>query len=266
MGGWTGKSHRPLPRGRRSRNHPDQPEQSKPSDQGVGRGGGAGWPPVVPSQCPTIESARGRGCGAARPLRAPPRGRTCPMDPAPSMAMPSNHTSGGGVLMGRDDAMHQMVVFEDPQCPYCRQFEEACGDVLRSGWEAGTLAVEFRMRCFLGVESVRANNALALAAEANRFDELRRELFASQPREGTGGFTTGDLRSFGRRAGLTGESYVTGVDEGRYEPWVRAVETTFEGQDPNGTPAAWLDGQPVDPGVLGDPRALGVLVASTRSD
>lgn len=154
MGGWTGKSHRPLPRGRRSRNHPDQPEQSKPSDQGVGRGGGAGWPPVVPSQCPTIESARGRGCGAARPLRAPPRGRTCPMDPAPSMAMPSNHTSGGGVLMGRDDAMHQMVVFEDPQCPYCRQFEEACGDVLRSGWEAGTLAVEFRMRCFLGVESV----------------------------------------------------------------------------------------------------------------
>ena len=47
--------------------------------------------------------------------------------------------------------------------------------------DAGELAVEYRMRCFLGPESVRADNALALAAEAGRFDELRRALFAAQP-------------------------------------------------------------------------------------
>ena len=109
--------------------------------------------------------------------------------------------------MGRADAPHRLVVFEDPQCPYCRQFEKACGELLRSQWEAGTLAVEFRMRCFLGVESVRANNALALAAEDHRFDELRRALFSAQPPEGTGGFTTSDLRSLGRRAGLTSDSF-----------------------------------------------------------
>jgi hypothetical protein len=176
------------------------------------------------------------------------------------MAAPSSHTPEGGVLMGRDDAASRMVVFEDPQCPYCRQFEEACGDLLRSSWEAGTLAVDFRMRCFLGIESVRANNALALAAEDNRFDELRRELFSAQPREGTGGFTTSELRSYGRRAGLTSSSYVSGVDEGRYETWVRAVEEVFAAQDPNGTPAAWLDGRPVDPRVLSDPTALGHLL------
>lgn len=162
--------------------------------------------------------------------------------------------------MGRADAPHRMVVFEDPQCPYCRQFEKACGELLRSRWEAGTLVVEFRMRCFLGVESVRANNALALAAEDNRFDELRRALFSAQPPEGTGGFTNSDLRSLGRRAGLTSDSFASGVEEGRYDSWVRTVEKSFAVQDPDGTPAAWLDGQPVDPGVLSDPGALGDLL------
>jgi hypothetical protein len=59
------------------------------------------------------------------------------------------------------------------------------------------------MRCFLGPESVRADNALALAAEADRFDELRRALFAAQPPEGTGGFTTEDLLRLGAGVGLS---------------------------------------------------------------
>src|SRR3984957_11858694 len=103
--------------------------------------------------------------------------------------IPSNHTPEGGVLVGSDHARRRLVLFEDPQCPYCRQFEEASGDLVRSEVAAGTVAVEYRMRCFLGDESVRADNALALAAESGRFDQLRRELFAAQPAESTGGFT-----------------------------------------------------------------------------
>ena len=44
---------------------------------------------------------------------------------------PSGHTPDGGVLVGSDGARRRLVVFEDPQCPYCRQFEEASGDLLR---------------------------------------------------------------------------------------------------------------------------------------
>ena len=53
------------------------------------------------------------------------------MDPAASPPVPSSHTPGGGVLVGSDGARRRLVVFEDPQCPYCRQFEEASGDLLR---------------------------------------------------------------------------------------------------------------------------------------
>ena len=179
------------------------------------------------------------------------------MEPASTPAAPSGHTPEGGVLVGSSNARRRLVVFEDPQCPYCRRFEEVSGDLVRREVAAGAVAVEYRMRCFLGPESVRAGNALALAAEAGRFDELRRELFADQPPEHSGGFTAEDLLGLGRRVGLGDPAFVTGVREGRYEAWVVEVDRAFQEQDPQGTPAALLDGEPVDSSALYDARALG---------
>jgi hypothetical protein len=169
---------------------------------------------------------------------------------------PSGHTPEGGVLVGHADARKGMVLFEDPQCPYCRQFEERNGSFITAALGAGDLAVEYRMRSFLGPESVRADNALALAAEAGRFFELRHALFAAQPPEGTGGFTTDDLLQLGAQVGLTGPDFVSGVRAARYEKWVLKREAVFQAEDPQGTPAAWLDGSPIDSRVLFDERAF----------
>ena len=182
------------------------------------------------------------------------------MEFSAAVNVPGGHTPDGGVLVGSEGARRRMVVFEDPQCPYCRQFEEVSGDLLRREVAAGAVAVEYRMRCFIGVESVRADNALALAAESGRFDQLRRELFAAQPAENSGGFTVVDLIDLGRRAGLTGADYERGVRDGRYERWVIAADLTFADQDPQGTPAAVLDGHSVESEVLFDPEALGALI------
>jgi Thioredoxin len=182
------------------------------------------------------------------------------MESSATGGKPGGHTPDGGVLVGSEGARRRLVVFEDPQCPYCRQFEEVSGDLLRREVAAGAVAVEYRMRCFLGVESVRADNALALAAESGRFDQLRRELFANQPAEDSGGFTITDLIDLGRRAGLTSPDYERGVRDGRYERWAIDVDQAFGRQDPQGTPAAFLDGQPVESEVLYDPEALGTLL------
>jgi protein-disulfide isomerase len=127
---------------------------------------------------------------------------------------PSGHTPGGGVLVGRDGARRRLVVFEDPQCPYCREFELASGDLLRREVAAGAVAVEYRIRSFLGNESVRAASA----------------------------------------------GYIAAVREGRYESWVREIETVFGEQDPDGTPFGVLDGRPVDSETLYDPDRLGALI------
>ena len=133
---------------------------------------------------------------------------------------PAGHTRDGGVLVGTPDAPTGLVLFEDPQCSYCRQFEEVNGALVTTAIKSGSLAAEYRMRCFLGPESVRADNALALAAEVGRFDELRHELFRHQPDEGTGGFTIDDLLELGADIGLTDNSFISGVREARYKLWV----------------------------------------------
>jgi hypothetical protein len=173
---------------------------------------------------------------------------------------PRGHTEDGGVVVGHANAPKGLVVFEDPQCPYCRQFEEINGSLISAGIASGDLAVEYRMRCFLGPESVRADNALALAAEAGRFDELRHELFAHQPGEGTGGFTIDDLIGLGAQVGLNDRRFVAGVRQARYEPWVLSRETRFNREDPQGTPAAWLNGRPIDAGLLFSPDAFDQLL------
>jgi protein-disulfide isomerase len=182
------------------------------------------------------------------------------MGPNDAVRVPSHHTAEGGVLVGAVSARRKLVVFEDPQCPFCRQFEEVSGDLLRREVATEILMIEYRMRCFLGVESVRADNALALAAELGRFDELRRELFASQPPENSSGFTVADLTALGRLVGLTDADYVAGVREGRYEKWVIEIDRLFQEQDPRGTPAAILDGEQVSPDTLFDPVSLGAIL------
>jgi hypothetical protein len=153
-----------------------------------------------------------------------------------------------------------LVLFEDPQCSYCRRFEERSGDLLRREIAAGSVNVEYRMRSFLGPESVRADNALALAAETGHFDQLRSVLFSAQPDQGTGGYTADDLIQLGRQVGITSSDFAAGVREGRYQQWVECTEEAFEKDDPDGTPAGLLDGRSVEPYDLYDPEALGSLI------
>ncbi len=173
---------------------------------------------------------------------------------------PPGHTAEGGVLVGSEGARTRLIIFEDPQCPYCREFEVVSGDLLRREVAAGAVAVEYRIRSFLGEESVRAANALAAAAATGRFDELRRELFAEQPPEHSGGFSTEVLLELGRRVGLTDAEYVAAVREGRYEGWAREIDEVFQEQDAEGTPFGLLDGRPVGSETLYDPERLGALI------
>jgi predicted DsbA family dithiol-disulfide isomerase len=178
----------------------------------------------------------------------------------PSISPPPGHTPEGGVLLGRVEARRQLVLFEDPQCPWCRKFEQTSGDLVRREIAAGAISAEFRMRCFLGPESVRADNALVLAAGEGRFDPLLRQVFDNQPEEGTGGFTADVLITLGAAAGLGHEGYRSGVRGGVWEGWVIEREVRFAIQSPNGTPTLVLDGETVPSPFLDDPDALGQLL------
>lgn len=149
---------------------------------------------------------------------------------------PPGATDAGGIVVGSPSAALKLIAYEDPQCPVCKDFEDVNGPTLRAAIDAGKVSVEYRMRSFIGVESVRADNALAAAAADGKFEALREAIFANQPRERSGGFTTDDLLALGRGVGLDSAQYVDAVKSMKYAGWVATVDDRASKDGNVGTP------------------------------
>lgn len=182
--------------------------------------------------------------------------------PAPPTAIPVGVTAAGGIVVGNAGAPHTVIAYEDPQCPICGEFEQTSGPALAAAVKAGRVKVEYRMRSFLGPESVRAVAALGAAQDAGRFEALREALYAHQPQEGTGGFTVDDLISLGASVGLTDTAYVDAVRHHTYAAWAHQIDDRASKDGNTGTPQLLLDGKPLDQRTVFDPAALGRALAA----
>jgi protein-disulfide isomerase len=179
--------------------------------------------------------------------------------PKPSTT-PRGSTSSGGLLVGPSSAPHHVVLFEDPQCPVCKDFERTGGAVLAEAVSRGLVQVEYRMRSFLGPESVRAVAALGAAADEGRFEQLREQLYLHQPAERTGGYTVDDLLALGRAVGLSSPSYQEKVRSQHYATWARRTDDAASKAGNIGTPDLRLDGRPVPIELLLQPSRFAALL------
>lgn len=149
---------------------------------------------------------------------------------------PPGATDAGGIVVGSASAPLKLIAYEDPQCPVCKDFEQVNGPTLRAAVNAGKVSVEYRMRSFIGAESVRAANALAAAAAEGKFEALREAEFLNQPQERSGGYTTNDLIALGRAVGLDSPQYVDAVRSMKYAGWVAKVDDRASKDGNVGTP------------------------------
>ena len=173
-----------------------------------------------------------------------------------ALATPPGVTAAGGVLVGSPTAPHRVVLFEDPQCPVCAQFERTSGQVLAAAVAQGKVSVEHRLRSFLGPESVRAVAALGAAAGTPHFADLSAAMFAHQPAEHSGGYTVEDLLALGAGVGLTDQAWTEAVRAQTYAPWAKVVDDRASRDGNVGTPELRLDGKKLDPSVVFDPARL----------
>jgi protein-disulfide isomerase len=97
------------------------------------------------------------------------------------------------LIIGKADAPHTIDVFEDFQCPYCKEFEASSGQAMVNAANAGKLRVRFHILNFLdansgsGDYSSRAAGAalcVAQAGGADQFLKFHTKLFQQQPPEG----------------------------------------------------------------------------------
>lgn len=156
------------------------------------------------------------------------------------------------------DGPVRIDVYEDFQCPYCRAFEQDAGEMLDALAAEGRAEIVFHPVAYLDRlsttdYSTRAAEAAACAAEAGRFRELARALFAHQPEEGGPGLSDEELARMAGEAGVPADC----IAEHRHRSWVVSVGAAAMTAGVDGIPAVVVDGRPVEASAEAIRQALG---------
>jgi protein-disulfide isomerase len=164
-------------------------------------------------------------------------------------ALPRGVTEvGGGVPAGSVDAP-VLDLWEDFQCPACRDFEQASGATIEKLIDDGSVKVVYHPLSFLDQNlgndsSRRAAAAAGCAADQGAYPAFHRTVYANQPEREGAGFTDEQLIDFGRQAGITGSAFGTFqscVQAGTYDKWAQQVAQSGVDNQITQTPTVKLD-------------------------
>ena len=134
-------------------------------------------------------------------------------------------------------------VWEDPQCPVCKYFEDANGEYIDSLIREKKATVRFHVLSFLGDESVRAANASFCAADEGQYLDFYKALYRVQsPLKNSGFWTNETLIAIGKKVGITSEKFTTCVTDGQKVDLVQANYESMSKYGVKGTPTVFIDG------------------------
>ncbi len=165
--------------------------------------------------------------------------------------VPPNLTDGYGVMVGDPSAPTTITLYEDTQCPICREFEQATGSKVAAAVAAGKVKVDYRMVSFLDRSSAnkyssRALNALMVVyakGGADAFSKFHSYLYANQPEEGTAGPSNAALIDAAVKLGADRAAITPGITSGVYDQWVVNATDQMSKRGVTGTPTAFIDGK-----------------------
>jgi protein-disulfide isomerase len=135
-------------------------------------------------------------------------------------------------------------VWEDPQCPVCKYFEDANGEYIDSLIREKKATVRFHVLSFLGDESVRAANASFCAADEGQYIDFHKALYRVQsPLENSGFWSNETLVAIGSKVGITSEKFAKCVNDGQKVELVKANYDSMAKYGVQGTPTVFIDGK-----------------------
>ncbi|MEY4497094.1 MAG: hypothetical protein RLZZ364_399 [Actinomycetota bacterium] len=167
-----------------------------------------------------------------------------------SNAIPSGISADNGYAIAFNEELTDapvVDVYEDFQCPICKEFEALNGQYINSLVTEKKAVVRFHTLSFLGTESVRAANAVACANEEGKFLDYHLSLYANQPAvENSGEWSNDRLISIAETVGLTSESFKSCVNDLKFEGWVGNVADAGAKSGINSTPTVLVGGKAID--------------------
>ena len=171
-------------------------------------------------------------------------------------AQPQNRPMVDGTKMGDPNAPVLLQVFEDFQCPSCRQYsQDVEPSVVETYVATGKVYYEFHEYPFLDDSSAtkeldQAANASMCAAEQNRFWDYHDTLFANWNGENQGAFVDKRLVAFAETVGLDMNAFNSCFDSNKYKDQINADLNLGTQLGVTGTPSVFVNGQIVKPGFI----------------
>jgi len=161
----------------------------------------------------------------------------------PTVVSTVDDANGAGITFN-NGAAKTVDIWEDPQCPVCKNFEDANGDYIESLVRDKKATVRFHVLSFLGDESVRAANASFCAAEEGQYLDFHHALYAVQsPLENSGFWSNDKLVSIGAKIGITSKKFADCVTKGSKIDLVKANYDSMQKFGVQGTPTVFINGK-----------------------
>ncbi|MFB4307668.1 DsbA family protein [Actinomadura sp. GTD37] len=177
---------------------------------------------------------------------------------------PLSRQDDGSIVMAKAGvAKPELEIFEDFQCPICKQFEEATGETVEKLALDGKVKVVYRPFHLFGqqkdpvkINSLRSAEA-ALCVPADKWISYHDALFKFQPAEGSEGFSPDDLVKWGKDVGVTDAGFEKCVRDEQKKSTVDAMTNyALQQRGVDGTPTVFLNGQKLDQSQFMNPAGL----------
>jgi protein-disulfide isomerase len=161
-----------------------------------------------------------------------------------------------GTAMGDPDAPVLIEVWEDFQCPACRDYSQNTEPLIAENYVAtGDVYYVFRQFPFLddrvpGNESKQAANASMCAAEQERFWDYHDILFANLDGENRGSFSDKRLVAFAEAINLEMGRFNSCFEDNSYRSDIDQDKADGTAVGVTGTPSVFVNGQQLTPGFV----------------
>jgi protein-disulfide isomerase len=189
-------------------------------------------------------------------------------NPVPTAVTPANMNFDGGIKIGKDlkvitDPTVQadtpnIIIYEDLQCPNCRDFDLPNTAQMREWVSSGKYTVQVHPISFLDgaspneYSSRAASAAICVANGApDKFFDYNTALFSSQPEEGSMGPSNNELATRAEMVGIENKPVLDCIKNSTYQSYVLSYtkDTVFKRNIPgtslkvDGTPYIVLNGE-----------------------
>jgi protein-disulfide isomerase len=156
-----------------------------------------------------------------------------------------------GDTLGKASAPVTLIVYEDPQCPFCRTWNtDTLSTVVDQFVRTGKIKLVYRGVVIIGPDSVRGLRAIYAAGKQNKLWNLVEALYARQGAENSGWITNSVILDAAKAAGANGPAIIAGMGAASVSTALTTAQTQATADHLQGTPTFIIQRPPATPQQL----------------